>query len=432
MASKPKTISPLVTPNDFLRGMQRLAASPAAKILVSEAPAASAIRKAATDYIAAAQASGLPPDLWRVERRVGVRHVYLVAPLAYFWQSGSGQPRADALLALAQGGCSPWSVGPSLTPSGATIEDGGSYRLNPGQLTRFLAAGDSPTRRAYLKIILADSLTPERFAQELVTLYQSAVSQSSPTAKGVLGPADKAAKAFSSLLVACETEILASTIPGAASLKTIARDAKKRLAVKQEAPLIADPEALKKSLSPEQKARLSLLILILRQQPKDAQIIEACLEATPWIKGNPDLACVALPKGSLLAQALEAGSPAALSWLEKAGSNMWLASAQAGQANACLWAAFNLHNLPDGEDLSPIARMLLRGAWLDGRPDPKESCVRLATSAVEALRKSYKHSPQLAERARELLAAIERATLDEITQAAPSSPTAKPARRSAL
>lgn len=417
---------------DLFERIRALATCKAAETIVSY-PNAPEFQKAAEAYIAEALASGLPPEHWRLMTNPGPFCRRFTAPLVTVRLRGLSS--AKAVEAFAQAGCSffhsDWSVW-STQPS----QDKDHAFLSPEDLVRYVFAGsDSPMRRSTFKILLNDPLTPFVFAEALVEGYERAVSGSSKTSKGVLGPGDKTAKAACSMVAACEAEILkASERERWEGVKAIVADAKERLAAKQEAPAALTPEALKKSLTRDQRERLGALGLLIRKYPRDAGFIAAGLDASPWIKATPNLACVSISShGSLMAQALEFGSFGALEWLEKAGANPWLASAQVQEPDACSWMANRLDAFEPGDDLSPIARMLLRGAWLDGAPEPKERCVTLASAAVETLCREHDYDAAQPDRekARALLAAMERLTIDELIAPSAPEPSPKP-RRSAL
>lgn len=422
------------------KAMEDLAASEPAQILLKRGSDGASLQAAVADYIAQGVKSGLPPDRWMIASptRWGL---HLSTPLALFQTLGvANGARAKAAQALSDAGCSLWDpswVFMDLQKTRSTY----SY-FSAHDLAYFALSGvDTPLRRLLLKLALNDPKSPQDLAQNILDAYDFGVDGSSKTAKGVLSASDKKAKALCSVLCACSAEVTqAARREGWGELAPLLTDAQERLAAKKHAPQELSPAALKKSLTPAQKLRLRSLSTVLSKCYLDAELIVSSLEASPWLKAQPAIACIGLGSSvSLLAQALSVGAVEAVEWMEKAGANIWLAAAQDGDSNAAHWAFMNLDGFAPGEDLSSIARMLLRGAWLDGAPEPKERCLTLAKEAVEEVRDENDYDDDDARdeiaKAESLLAALERLTLEELIapqDGAALAPSAKTHRRSAL
>lgn len=390
--------------------------------------------KAVASYLAAARKSGLPPEHWRLGgASTGWTHS-LYSPLPFFFSFHRGNAsRTRAAQALVDAGCSLWHSTWQTSPYRAESAHDHHF-LTPADIARFALSGaDTPIRRFFLKTALADPQTPKALLSALRETYALATESVSATAKGMLGPKDKQAKAICSVIQGCSAELLAaSKRRGWEDAKALVDESAALLAVKKEAPQTASPAAVKKAATAAQKSRLEALSSLLRDHPRDSEFILAGLGVSGWLKETPALACVKFnSRLPLLAIALEHASPAALEWLDAAGANPWLASAQMGQSNACAWAVNSMGDFRPGDDMAPLARMLLRGAWLDGAPNPKERCLELTKAAVEELAELYLDDEEDACAARALLASMEGLSIDEAIGEISSAP-AKPSRRSAL
>lgn len=323
-----------------------------------------------------------------------------------------------------------WSILTAATKSPVFLPPARSpASFSPAPTRRFVA--DAPLRRLYLKLALTDPITPEPFMSDLAAAYERGVRGSADAPASPLGRADQAAKAICSIVAACEPEFLAaSQRPGWGAASSILADAQELLLFHKKPSAKLNPDALRNSLTEEQTSRLRSLSSLARQGWKDEGLLLAGLEASPWLKEQPAFACLSIYKyPSVVAACFSAGYAASLAWLERAGADLWLASAQDGQPDACAWAVGRLHQLPRDADLAPIARMLLRGAWLDGAPEPKARCVKLASAAADQLALRARAASEEA-RARSLISIMETMAIEEIIPAASGSP--KTARRGAL
>lgn len=398
--------------------MMALAKSSPAQALLSRESSASELALAASGYIALGQASGLPASRWLIwEDHQWSQSLH--APLALFPRLGLSSARAKAAAALAEAGCSPWHPWWSLIqPQSCSAAPSA---LPPDGLAGVILSGaDAPLRRLYLKIALADPLTPPAFAERLEQIYQDRVASSCASASGVLGPGDQAAKAICSVIASCEPEMLAAASrPGFEKTAPLLAGAKALLALKLQTPAAINPEALKKALTEPQKSRLRSLNLLASKQAEDPDLIIAGLEASPWIAQQPQLACLSINRApSLLASLLRSGCLAPIAWLEQRGANLWLAAAQAGSADACAWTAQAFGAFPRESDLSPIARMLLRGAWLGGEADPKARCAALLRQALDEHERRCAHDERGLANGRSVMAAVESLALEEVIAAA--------------
>lgn len=428
----------------FFNQIKSLAESEEALALLLESPAEDLVA-AARAFIAAAQKSGLPPEHWRLSRPGLAGQDRFCAPLFAFYirsATGASSGRAGAAEAadlLFKAGCSLWHSEWSPTRVGGGPLD--HTFIEPRILSRFVlsdSAKGKPLRQAFLRIALADPRTPSLFLRSLRSDYDDAVDGASLTAQGVLGPRDRAAKIASAILSSCSSELIAaSSRPEWADAAALASDAAALFALKSSAPNIKSPAELKKSATAQQKTRLKAIGSLIQNFPEDEDFILSGLEGAPWLKSNPNLACVCLSRQgpSLLAIALAQAHGPTLHWLDQAGANPWLASAQSGSSDACYWAMDQLEAFKPDADLSPIARMLLRGAWLDGAPDPKARCLTLANEAIAALIRRHGLKPSrenasVLHLARSLVAHMEKIAIEEVMAPASGSSAAKPAARS--
>lgn len=426
----------LMTPGFFNR-IKALALSPEAQILRSEGSDESFLA-AALSYIGAAQKSGLPPEHWRVAMPKERGSLYqLCAPLMALRQhDAGGEFRAQAAAALSKAGASLWH-------SLWTIQHGNRYLYNhaflsPASLAFQLAQGSDENQsplREFLRMALTDPLTPPEFLLHLRARYNETVQELIPGAKGVLGPKDQAARRLCSLLCDCSCELLAASArDGWAGAADLASDAAATLALKDAPIAMTDPEALQRSLTEPQTARLKALCsLAMLSEPDDA-LITLGLNDAHWLRETPDLACLPVFNGgSLLSIALAWGNQTCLRWLDQAGANLWLAAAQYGQPNACEWALSQAS--VTGDDLAPVARMLLRGAWLSGDHEPKARCLDLLAQAIDArapqaaLPGSPGFTPDAMDKARSLMTQIEKIAMAEAIATNASPPLPAPAKR---
>ena len=376
--------------------------------------------------VAKAKSQNADPLAWCIPSRVDGSGMAAVGqPMGLFHMLMPGPRTGKALAFLAQEGASPWAVSISQLNGGqVSWQDGAqivSYGLGLGR------GGNLNTQKRSLKAAAETALEAAkqgagRFIPFLVASYEALCKRSSKTAKGVLGPAEKQARDSASSLVFAETALTAladslGDAEGAKSLRAALADAKERLAAKHDkAGAAVNPEKLKKQLDGERRDRLGALMALCKSHARDEQLIGLAFDATDWLAAEPMAASLRFGRdGSLFHAALAGGSRSALAGLEKVGANIWLAAAQHGQANACMWAAESIPwRADDSFDLSPLARMLLVGAWLDGSDDPKARCLDLAREAREEAAKQPYRGDRIGKLCQILETLIERQTLDEI------------------
>jgi hypothetical protein len=396
-----------------------------------------------TAYIAKAQDLGANPLFWSVPRDANPHALSLNTNtrLPVFSLLAQAPHAVKALGLLSAAGASPWLEwtrdaldwhGPqTLVRYALGMNRGGSQSSRK----HFLAAASSTALAARDHGAHIDT-----FIHLLVLNYDLLVKKSSKTAKGVLGPADKQARDVAATLNACEAPLraLAAGLGDAAqsaALEAALTDAKERLAVKNDkVGASVNPDKVKNSLSPERRLRLGSLMALCRDHAHDESLIALAFADTQWLSQEPMAASVRFGReGSLFYAALRGGSREALQGLEKAGANVWLAAAQHGQANACVWAMESLsQNHPDF-DVAPLARMLMVGAWLDGAPDPKARCETLAGEALAQITARRHGAALIIQRCQALRSLIERQGLDDlISQYQQERAEPAPRRRGAL
>lgn len=405
-----------------------LASSKDAKTLVSDSASAQKRLEATGRFIRAANALGLPPEHWLVQTDLKEDRLFLAAPLTALHRFA---PHRKTLLpvvqALRDAGCPLW--GPAFRTNARLPLSRcflSPFAAKPEELAkRVLHGQDDPLLRRYLSLALADPDTPRAFLRSLQSELKGALARSSASLPGQISQGDADAVAACSVLVSCEAELLAAEGPKWKGAAPLLAAAKKRLALK----LQPEPQGLQglhRALPRERRERLRALGMLIGEFPNDAQLLLAAFEATPWLKDEPTLACRAFPgQRPLLAVALRFFSSPALSWLEAAGANPWLAAAQELTPDACHWAALNASSAPPLADFSVIARMLARGAWLSGAKKPAEHCVKRAAASAAALADlGYGLASSAVANARRLSSCVERAVIE---QALPRPPA--PARR---
>lgn len=391
---------------------------------------------AATAYVESARARGIAPDYWFVpchEQSLAnmaqsssslgkhSRSTHRIAGPMFCFMKGSRA--AKALGIFSDAGCSPWTAEyhHSLTVTTTLHANEMAHLIFHGDLAQ---ASRSKVLPAALKLV-PSSRAPDFFTAILRT-YASDTAKSSKTSKGVLGGADKAARNIAVLLDSCSEDFLGlarrldqqNNDPlGSCLLQAsdLLKDARERLVAKLDKAVdnsgaAFNPEQLKKSLAPHQKSRMLAVNMLCREFPHDDELITACFETIDWLVHKPLVASLQLGyENSLMGSALRSGSTGALAFLERINANVWLASAQADEANACLWVSRIRGRPPLGSpdpNLIRVARMLLLGAWLDGHDEPKLHCCKLADLAQT----SSLSDPDSAA-LRELRAEMERQTL---------------------
>lgn len=408
--------------------LYRLGASPAARRLFASPRSEEELITRVRSYIAQGVKQQIPPTLWLAETQRARGRVYFVPPLSesLYAAIDSAASRAPAVEALLRAGCSLFA--PSrlvdLNQNSVSI-----VQWQPDPLVYYLLHGQGlAVRRLLLRHALADKDAPLSFLETLCSSYDDEINGST-LAPGVWGPADERAASICSFLSEFSPELRnAAKRPGWDRAKTLADDAERRAALKR-APAPFDLGALSRSLTLAQTSRLGTIALVMAEALFDPQAVMLLLEGSPWLKAAPQLACLkrvisedADDSKSLLSLALRAGCEGAIDWLEKAGSNIFLAAAQHEAPDAFLWAVDHLPpGLPqEGFDFAPLARMLLNGARAFG-PDGPADFLKQAGSNAGKIPQEWER-----ENAAALLSAME--SLSIAAETAPAAPS--PARRS--
>lgn len=275
------------------------------------------------------------------------------------------------------------------------------------------------------------------FLKALLANYAACTEKSSKLSAGVLGAKDKEARDAAKLWVDNAEALMEITAMASAEFVDKVReslgDAAERLSAKNNKTALAvSPAKMKKSITPEEAARIGALSTLLRQFGSDHQLIEAGFAVTDWIEEKSMALAIRIPHhGCLLATAMSNGSLPAMRAIESAGSNIWLAAAQMENDNACAWAISAMNYREDSKDemFSIVARMLLNGAALNGAENPKDYCIELAQKAVQ----ENSNGPQrYQDRGRELLSRLEAFNLASALESLLPSGEEAPRRRSSL
>jgi hypothetical protein len=367
-------------------------------------------------YIALAKSLGVPGIYWfQASLKSQYNHYYnrrsLLSQILTraHWQG--------AIKALAAAGASIWpisitqddkgSAAPASNPknsSSATLECSSAE-----DVARIIFDTDSLSLgscKAALSCSLADfsklpSHIHSHYFTALAEAYQRATSTSSATSLGSLGRADKRAKSCAEIVMAHAPRLraLADEPQRSAADKTLIEslivDATARLDAKnRKNEAVFHPDALKKSLTDSQKTRLKTLAIVLDDCPEDEAAALLLIDDCPWLVGSAQALCIKRGGGSSIAQcALRARALSTLEKIDQLGGNIWLASVQAGQSNACFWAVSEMlggigyRDEKTGLDcaracLPTVARMLAYGALLDGAADPVAHAVAKTTEAM--------------------------------------------------
>lgn len=218
------------------------------------------------------------------------------------------------------------------------------------------------------------------FAKCLFECFETLSAQSMQGAHGVMGAADKRAKTAAEILIEFATPITQAAGPALAAqaAKTLAkakalRDAKAK-------PGAFDPAKYKKNMAPHKKERL-ISIMTLSERSGDDQGAAALLaSATPWIAEEPHALCLPIKSHqAVLISSLARGDVTMIELAEKIGSNIWLASAQTGNSNACeMLINDHAHSISANPSLGiRLARMLALGAHWDGTINPVEHALSM-------------------------------------------------------
>lgn len=424
-----------MTEADLKKAMP-LFASAHARALGNPKSSKAELTAAALGYIETAVQMGAPPDRWYAQALDARWHYGALWVLV---SSGAAKALPAAEM-LARAGA---SMDSSLLERD---ESNGRVKLSPRD-NRYLAAsgfglaGSALLRQLGLRNALeaAARRSDAALAKCVLKEHEGRLEGSSKTAKGVLGAGDQRAKDACETLLAVKDALLAAC--GSGELQERARvalaDASERLAVKSdETGMAVNPAKVKKSASKEQRRRIQALGHIVEKYGDDEDLIVAALGASGWLRETPALACVNLGGQSVMAAAMEHGSVAALKTLDSFGANIWLAAAQAGAEDACDWAMEAVgvsEAFVDQPDLSFLASMLMKGAWLDGAADPKARCLELAKKGLERVSKEYGEYEIGISEAMRLLACLERLSLEEsLGPVSASQAKAQPARAGSL
>lgn len=415
--------------------------------LAARVPAIRALRSSAEAKELSAPWSGSTEarNEQRVLDLIGRANALAVPPRFWFVSSGLSHGRRSLLYSLLrQRHCQ--AAVKALVRAGASIwpvdlaEGGRASFMNPVEVALMSFATDE-FPRARCRACLAGALwgvsaLDPAFFSALALAYRDARSGSSATSLGVLGQADQRAKSCSQILASQAGALrsaCAEHCPGSsAAVEALLAEGALVLAAKaRPAEATFDPEKLKKSLAPAQRARLRSLLALAESHEDDEDGLCSLMAATAWLAAQPQALCLRLRSKPSVAQlVLRSSSGAALRMLDALGSNLWLASAQAGEPNACLWAAnemvFGLQFIGAIRSLdrtraclAPLARMLAYGAHLDGSPDPVGHAAQKAREASLA-NHGYLHE-QVAPLFDQLISLIEALALGDILCGRPPS-----------
>ena len=363
-----------------------------------------------SDYQSKASELGVPPSLWSIERSPdpnGYR-ISLEEPKSMFCHAyENGGPAAIKIAKhLLAAKATPWVAG---------IGDKSVMAQNPDVLAQMAFPPLEKARAAALSSIalelalatmdempatLRKATMPSHFLACMSERYMAAVSGSSATGSGVMGKADKHAKAAAQRAMALADKIEAAAKNTAdprlqSDIADMLADAKARSAAKS-AVAAEDPAQIKRDLSEDEKIRLRAIRLIVENCPTDHQAISALVSSAAWLSSKPQALCLEVSAASIAECALNQGVWVVADAMERLGSNIWMASAQAGESNAALWAAQKMagaHNVNPAKKskalaiMRPqVARLLARGAYLDGAESPIEHALAKTDEALEQAR----------------------------------------------
>lgn len=363
------------------------------------------------DYQSKARELGVAPSFWSIERSRDVNS---------FWVS-LDEPKSMLCHAYEYEGASAIKIkiakhllAVKATPWVARIGDKSVMAQDPDILARMAFPPLDEARAAALSSIalelalatmddmpddLHNAKMPSHFLYSMRESYMAAVSGSSATGSGVMGKADKHAKAAAQRAMALADKIDSAAKKTAdprlqSDIAQMLADAKARSAAKS-AVAAEDPAQIKRDLSESEKVRLRAIRLIVENCPTDHQGVAALVSSAAWLLSKPQALCVEVAAASIAECALNQGVSAVADAMERLGSNIWLASAQAGESNAALWAAQKMAsghntNAPKKSRIlamrPQVARLLARGAYLDGADSPIEHALAKTEEALELAR----------------------------------------------
>ena len=361
---------------------------------------------------------GIPPHLWF--SLSSVKGGYLGAQAnsgrSVFLDAARRSCRASAFRFLSNVGATPWPCGilrPAIMASSASAPPCQVHYCPASALAEAIFPPPknywASTTQSAARFLLGQGLaglafipaaTRIEFIGLLPQAYAQHISKSSSTSSGVMGASDKEAKTSSALVASHAKALRAAALQHAPqhapAIEALIAQAEALLAVKNKKSEAAfDPEALRKSLSLEQKQRLRLLMALCQDFPEDSQAWAAVVAATPWLAQKPQALCIKIgASGSVMQAALRASCVVALRTLDSFGANIWLAAAQAGDGNAVAWSSGHISSHAYSRDprlhkrvataLSLTERLLAYGAFLDGAPDPIAHAVLRAQEASDA------------------------------------------------
>lgn len=396
--------------------------------------------EAARAYIERARELGAPPELWCVNQRDGYPNQNHNGSESCYagavgFLLGCNDPCVGAVAAAAalmDAGASPWADalhGGLKGRFGARIKPVSAKELAMFTLGSMRLA-DPGARAALLKGALArplahaaEAVVPRvgAFMESLIAVYKESVEESSATAAGELGPSDTKAKWVAEVILAGKSELLAvsanEALEHGPAIRAMIKDAQERFELKSRpAHPSADPERVRAEASERFRNRAKGLGAVVTACRDDPAFIKSVFDASGWMDEAPNLASVVFQGSpSVFQQALMSGSQSAVEELTKRGANIWLASAQAGVANACLWSITieGRQSYRYLEDRAALARALLDGAWLDGAADPKAHCLKKGQEMMAALEGE---NGVMWGRGRALMVALESAVIEEETR----------------
>ena len=213
----------------------------------------------------------------------------------------------------------------------------------------------------------------ESFVMHMCDKVAEAAGTSLQGASGVMGARDRDAKRSAQILIACGAHLTALALTPETQTHLAASLAHARTYVETKSkPASFDPAKYKKALTAEKRERLiSIMTLASRSNVDDAASAYLIL-GTPWLAEEPNALSVGIKSHpSVFTTDISLGSTQTLAAIESLGANIWIASAQQGDSNACHWAAqLTISFLRNSPFMASIARMLAYGAHLDEATDP--------------------------------------------------------------
>lgn len=389
-------------------------------------------------YLQKARELRLPPSAWALPAlapgasRARKRRAAPIGALLRLLCSGQSAPELEA--ALLEAGATPWVAEISPSSSSPWARE---LSADPEAILSLCFDRDSAQRlpverlaaRLYraLQSCAADQINRSggpAFVAALANRYARMSAKIDPGSPGCLGPEDWLGKKIAQVILVCEGPLLAAERgfePAAAP--ALLSEARSLYRFKSAAlPEAVDPQLIRKSSSAETIRQARELSDLISLNPDNAPLIQAAFNDARSL--TPGAACLLWPGNpgswiqlpSVMESALMAGSDPALSALAELGANIWLASAQHSEPNACAWTLRRASRVPLSESaMADLARLLIDGAWITGRSDPVAHCVSLARAACEPDAQRF-----VIERANRLTAGLEREALSRCAPPPPS------------